>query len=276
MHQQTPNSTSFPPGQNPYVGEGERAQLAEREFAQRVINARPRVTILIIGACVAVYVMELLWAQGGTGRSLVDMGALVGTRVIAGEWWRLWSCTFLHAGVIHIGANMTALWSLGRQMEALLGSRRFLILYALCGLVGSLVCTVVEPRQPVVGASGAIWGLLGAMLGLALRPHGLIPPGIAMRMRRGLMQPLLINLGISLLPGISLMAHLGGGLTGLGLVFSGLVGGGLHDLSEVHGKGSWTSQWVSWVAIVLAVLMVVSMLIALYVGHPWAPNPPNI
>lgn len=88
----------------------------------------------------------------------------------AGEWYRLLTSMFLHEAIWHIGFNMLALWFLGAPLEAALGRLRFLVLYLLSGLAGgALTYVIADPAQPSLGASGAIFGLFGAMAVLVRR-----------------------------------------------------------------------------------------------------------
>ena len=118
----------------------------------------------------------LEWLGGGTEdeTTLTRLGALVPGRVLAGEWWRVATAMFLHYGPVHLALNMVALAALGRTIEATLGTRRFLLAYAVSGLGSMVVCTLgyaAAGREDfvVVGASGAIMGLVGAAAAIALR-----------------------------------------------------------------------------------------------------------
>jgi membrane associated rhomboid family serine protease len=126
--------------------------------------------------------------------------------VATGEWWRLITAAFLHFGLIHLGFNMLALLMFGAELERALGRGRFLTLYLVSALGGSTAVQLFAASNVLAaGASTAIYGLLGG-LGVVL---------VATRQSlRGLIQLLAINLFISLLPGLSLIGHLGGLVTG--------------------------------------------------------------
>ncbi len=248
-----------------------REARTEARFIQRLRSNRPMATMGIIAVCAAVFGLECLWADmGESSDGLINMGAMVGVAVRDGEWWRLWAATFLHIGVLHIVMNMMVLWSLGRQMEAIYGWRRFLILYALAGLAGSIPFLLVDQEVVCAGASGAIWGLLAGMYALTLRPQGLMPRGIAGRLRGRLVQPLIINLAISFLPGIGLFAHLGGGVAGFVIVFSGILGGEAEETPHFSNSVTWAGQWTTWAAAMLGTAMVISVAWAIWAGQPWA------
>ncbi|MGB4779871.1 rhomboid family intramembrane serine protease [Microbacterium sp.] len=129
--------------------------------------------------------------------------------------WRLVTVTLVHAGIWHVALNMLALWALGRSLEPLLGRWRFLTLYLLSALGGSVLTAILAPTTVVVGASGAVWGLLGAMFVIG-RHLGANVTAIAVILG--------LNLVITFLPGSSIawQAHIGGGLVGalIGVIFA--------------------------------------------------------
>jgi len=146
-----------------------------------------KVTRALIGINVAVYIAELATGGGVNGNqgaiyqdgALIANGvkyghALVGVPahthfaglvgVAHGEWWRLITAAFLHYGPIHLLLNMVALYWFGALLERRIGSGRFLMLYLVSGLAGSAGALLLDPTTPTVGASGAIFGILGAGL----------------------------------------------------------------------------------------------------------------
>lgn len=173
-------------------------------------RGRPVVTIALVALNLLVFVATVLQARGimdVTGSPLFNAWALAPGLVADGDWWRLLTNGFLHFGLIHIALNMIALWMLGQQLEPVLGRWRFLATYLISLLGGSAACMLFYPAdQGVAGASGAVFGLLGAFLVVLIR----------MRMPVSLILPtIFINVVISVVvPGISLLAHLGGALAG--------------------------------------------------------------
>jgi rhomboid protease GluP len=153
-------------------------------------------------------------------QEVLDDGALVPELVAEGEVWRLLSSMFLHSGFVHLALNMLSLYFLGSFVEAAFGRGRFLALYLLSGLSGGIAYLYFGVfGQPAVGASGAIFGLLGGILGYALRRG-------TFSWQNPLIRQLLILLAINLwlgfsIPNVSNTAHLGG-LAG-GLLFGFLV-----------------------------------------------------
>jgi membrane associated rhomboid family serine protease len=121
-----------------------------------------------------------------------------------GEWWRLITSGFLHANVLHIGSNMLALFFIGRALEPALGSLRLGVIYFVSLAAGSLGVIILEPGSLSIGASGAIFGLMGAFVMFA-RSRGISV------MQSGIGPVILLNLAITFtIPGISIGGHLGG------------------------------------------------------------------
>ena len=171
-------------------------------------------TKALIAVNVGVFLLAL--AGGGTlgspSGSVFEDGALFIARVSGfgeligladGEWWRLITSAFLHAGIIHLGMNMLALWWFGGALEAALGRGRFLLLYVVSGLAGSAGALLLSPEAVTVGASGAIFGMLGAALVLE-RQQIYVFGG-------GALGVIILNLAFTfLVPNISIGGHLGG------------------------------------------------------------------
>jgi membrane associated rhomboid family serine protease len=181
------------------------------------------VTRILIGINVAVFLAEL--AAGGTlngfGNELYYRGALYGPAVAAGDWWRLLTAAFLHAGPFHLGLNMLALWWLGAGLETRIGRGRYLLLYIVSGLAGSAGALLLTPTTPTVGASGAIFGIMGAALVLERQGTPIFAGSVV-----GL---LVVNLAITFAfrGSISVGGHLGG-----------LIGGALCTLAlSRFGRG---------------------------------------
>jgi len=163
------------------------------------------VTRTLIGINVGIYLIEL--ATGGTingvGSKIFDKGFLYGPYVAQGDWWRLVTAPFLHYGPIHLGFNMLFLYWVGTPVEQYLGRARFLLVYLVSGLAGSAGALVLTPNGVTVGASGAIFGILGAALVLE-RQGSYVLGGSAMGL-------IVINLVLSfVLSHISIGAHIGG------------------------------------------------------------------
>jgi membrane associated rhomboid family serine protease len=138
-------------------------------------SVRPNgVTLALIGINLAVVVLELAVGTNSslndfTNNSIFDHGVLYGPFVAHGDWWRLFTAMFLHANFLHIATNMYSLYFVGSILEQVIGRWRFLLLYFASGVAGSAGALVWSPNQPTVGASGAIFGILGALLVLERR-----------------------------------------------------------------------------------------------------------
>jgi len=191
-------------------------------------SAGLEVTKALIAVNVAVFLGLLLTGGAAlrvTGGPLIQFGALNGFAVADGDWWRIVTGGFLHAGVLHILFNMYILYILGTLLEPGIGRLRFGLIYGVSLLGGSLGAILLSPEATTVGASGAVFGLLGAAL-VGMRAQGINP------MQSGLGVMLLLNLGITfLIPGISIGGHLGGLAAGL------VVGWLLLDAPRRVGSG---------------------------------------
>jgi membrane associated rhomboid family serine protease len=209
---------------------------AARSTIRSFSSSGPVVTQTLIGINVAVFVLELLLGGtlNGVGSWIYEHGVLVARAqvlpggdiipglvdpslptigVAEGEWWRLISAAFLHYGPLHLGMNMLVLWFIGPPLEEYFGHGRYLLVYVVSGLAGSAGALIWSPNALTVGASGAIWGIMGAALVLEARRIWVFG-GQAMGL-------VVFNLLITfLIPGVSIGGHIGG-----------LVGGGLCALA---------------------------------------------
>ncbi len=165
----------------------------------------------------------LVFAAQWVGQSLLGAdvvlyyGAKINEALAAGEAWRLVTPVFLHANLLHIAVNMYSLYALGPAVERFFGRGRFLAVYLLAGISGVLLSLVMSPN-PSVGASGAIFGLLGALAAFLYLHRATFGQLGAMQLRQ-LVFVALINLGLGLSPGIDNWGHVGGLLAGAGLAW---------------------------------------------------------
>ena len=171
------------------------------------------VTKVLIAINVLVYLAEIGSGSGaatgvGSG-SVIDRFALDGPDVANGGWWRLLTAGFLHAGILHLGLNMLILWLVGSPLEEMLGRGRYVLLYFVSLLAGSAGALLQAPLVQTVGASGAIFGLFGALLVLEYFATGQIVGGQAFGL-------IVINLIFSFtFSGISWGGHIGGLVGGI-------------------------------------------------------------
>jgi rhomboid protease GluP len=190
-------------------------------------------TRLLLIVIVSVFVVEVVKSRGDVlsvglsvngarvGLTLVDMGALVPPLVAAGQWWRLLTSMFLHLSLVHIAFNAYALWLLGTLIEPSFGRVRFLLIFLISGFLGS-VASYVYGEAGGVGASGAIFGLLGALVAYNLRRRN---SALAQAQLRWAATLLILNAVLALgIRQIDWRAHLGGFLAGLaaGVVLEGV------------------------------------------------------
>ena len=170
---------------------------------------RTPVTTPLLIAIAAGYVLQIV-----SGDALTAAGANFGPAIRAGEYWRLVTSMFLHGGLLHLALNGWALFQLGSLLELLMGPRRMLLVYFVTGIAGSLASATFT-QKPSVGASGAIFGLLGALIAFLLRRRGaLTPQGKSILMQLVGWAVINVVFGFSE-PGIDNSAHLGGGAAGL-------------------------------------------------------------
>jgi rhomboid protease GluP len=180
--------------------------------AVRVTPAIVAANILVFGLMVARGVPPL----GPTAEDLFNWGATFGPAVaLDGEWWRLLTSAFVHVGAIHIALNMYVLWGAGPLTERIYGHAAFLVLYVLAAIGGSLASVLWSPLAVSAGASGAIFGVYGALLAFTHAAHHALPPPVVASLRRGIIMFVVYNIIFGLtIPNISNSAHLGGFATG--------------------------------------------------------------
>ena len=189
-------------------------------------TSRAPVTYTLIAINVVIYLIGA--SQGGgfgnPGGSLYSKLWLDAPQLHGGGWWRLVTTMFLHASILHIAFNMFALWVIGRPVEQYLGTVRYIGLYFVSGLAGSAGALLQTPGV-TVGASGAIFGILGAMLIIEWQVTGSLAGQAA--------SLIAINLVISFaIPGISWGGHVGG-----------LIGGILVMLAYAHWGDRGRAQY---------------------------------
>jgi len=169
----------------------------------------------------------------------------------AGQWWRLVSPMWLHAGVIHFASNMYMLRQMGFDLERGIGTLRFALLYMLCGVFSMMYSALLAPGSVTVGASGALFGILGALLGeLCANCHLLNCKQLAKAYCQ-IGFTLAINLGIGLLPFIDNFAHISGCLSGFLLGYFLILHSDQHGLRfrQVCMGGATLTLWAAFVVV---------------------------
>ncbi|MBQ4310152.1 MAG: rhomboid family intramembrane serine protease [Oscillospiraceae bacterium] len=175
---------------------------------------RAPVTFIIIGINLIIFILETMAGGSTSTRVAVSFGAQATPLLAAGQYWRLFTAMFLHFGITHLACNMISLYNLGPALERLYGRGRYIAVYLFSGLAGNFCTWFIELLREdyalSAGASGAIFGLFGAYIALALIP--------AMRERisvRGIVITLVLNLAYGLTyPSVNMVAHLGGLVAG--------------------------------------------------------------
>jgi membrane associated rhomboid family serine protease len=205
----------------------------------RSMGAEPTATYVLIAINVIMFLAEQLARGSGDNQVILRLATLgfgfdssgnaIG--VSQGEYWRLITGGFLHdvsspvRMVLHIGFNMYLLWVLGRMLEPALGHVRFVALYLASLLAGSFGAILVQPGAATIGASGAVFGLMGATF-LLQRSRGINP------MQSGIGGLIVLNLVLQFaIPGVSWGAHVGG------LIGGGIAGWGMEQLSARQVRG---------------------------------------
>jgi membrane associated rhomboid family serine protease len=193
---------------------GQRTKVTTAAAVRAGGATEPYVTYALIVLCVLAFVGEMAGGAGlGFGRAggtFVEKGALFGPAIeFRDEYWRLITSGFLHAGFLHIAFNMYLLWYLGRLLEPALGHVRFAAIYLTSLLAGSFGALLLAPNTVTIGASGAVFGLMGAaVVEFRRRGIGFLESGIGIL--------ILFNLGLSfIIPGIAIGGHIGGLIGGV-------------------------------------------------------------
>ncbi|MBT9259602.1 MAG: rhomboid family intramembrane serine protease [Clostridiales bacterium] len=209
----------------------------------------PWVTGTLVVLLVAIWI--LLELNGGSTnlQVLIRAGAQENVLIRAGQWWRLITPIFLHFGLLHLAFNALALWFAGSAVETMFGHLRFLAIFFLAGIGGSLTELLFDPRPHLitVGASGAIFGLLGALVYLATLPFG------RGEFRRSVLLAIALGLAYGFVPGsdINNYVHAGGLVTGLAVAAT---------LGVPGYPGQETRRGLGLILVTLLVWLVISRL----------------
>ena len=190
------------------------------------LDRTPYVTWLLLGANIVLFLVTELLGGSTAIDVLIRLGAMESWLIASGEYWRLFSAMFLHSGLIHLGFNVIGLLIFGQQLERLYGPARFLVIYILGGLAGSVASYAfnlsVTQYAIGVGASGAVFGILGALTAFFLSNRDKLGK-MGRQTLVGLLLLAAVNLAVGfIIPGIDNFAHLGGFAGGLllGMAYS--------------------------------------------------------
>lgn len=211
-------------------------------------------TYTLIACSSIVYLFSALFSQNLIDmelQTLVDLGALYGPlTVLKGEWWRLFTAMFLHGGMTHLLMNMFSLYLIGRGAEVYFDTKSYLSIYFFSGLIGGLVSLYMHPLSVGVGASGAIFGIFGALAGFFLAHREKIA-SYTKAFMKDFTIIIVINLVIGLsIPSIDVSAHIGG-------LIVGFIGGFV------------LSKNPKWILVYSAVMLLVILAIISYLPHQY-------
>jgi rhomboid protease GluP len=161
----------------PLCGEAIRSPRSQARLMGGILPVPSTASSVIVGATIAMYAFSLYLTQKSAdpsqlgsfgdidGRVLIRLGAKFGPLILAGELWRLVTPIFLHAGLLHIGMNLWCLFDLGPRVEAMFSTTKFIVFYLFTGVTGFIFSMVWRPYGTSIGASGAVLGLIGVLLG---------------------------------------------------------------------------------------------------------------
>jgi membrane associated rhomboid family serine protease len=218
------------------------AERSEFDATLQKLTPKPYVTPALIAANSIMFLIAL--ALGGgllvpNPDVLIGLGTDYTPLTLGGQWWRLLTSVFLHFGLLHLAFNMWALYVNGRLAERIFGSVRYLVIYLVAGVTGSLASLLWHPLVNGAGASGAIFGVLGALLAFFIKKEGGVPASVTKAQLRIAM----VFVAYSLLNGaryrgIDNAAHIGGLIGGflLGYLLS-------RPLTADRDTQPWTRQW---------------------------------
>lgn len=198
--------------------------MKNKEESEKVRNIfvpkTPIVTYILIGLCVLMFLVTTFLGYGSTDAStLIFYGAFYKPYILDGEWYRLLTSAFLHIGIIHLLVNMYSLYVIGPHIENYYGKLKYVFIYLFSAIFGGLLSMIFVGDTISAGASGAIFGLLGAFLYFGYHYRNVLGDVL----RRQIVPIILINLAIGFsISGINNAAHVGG-LIG-GVIISAILG----------------------------------------------------
>ena len=212
-----------------------------------------QVTALLLAINILAFLVDMV-----SGHNLSLWGANIGPYTLSGQYWRLFTAGFLHADIIHIAFNMWCLWSLGRLSERLFGKWQTFAIYMVTGVGGALLSIAYKPERAELGASGAIFGLVGAVLAGVKFGDFNISTGEKRAIASSVVTFAVINFMLGMSGNIDNMCHFGGFVTGLLiglpmgafarrnkilqvftlLITSAVLAAGARELVQTHGAGA--------------------------------------
>lgn len=212
----------------------------------------PTLLVMIVGLWLFAWLYGMLHLVDGQGlktgifkaeQLTFYTGMKINPYIWEGNWWRLMSSTFVHMDLMHIGFNAYGLYSIGPLIEKFYGRTRFLVLYLGTGLFASLA-SLFFSANPSGGASGAIYGLVGAMLVFGYKYRGDLPERVSKSLTQGMLPWVIFGIGIGFVGGINMdnAAHVGGLVSGV------LFASGMRARTNPGRRERWTDHTMKFVA----------------------------
>lgn len=228
-------------------------ELPPAEIRMNTPTVKPRVTFILMGICIVVYLLQMISQYALGGDLPLALGAKINSYILAGQVWRLITPMFLHGSILHIAFNMYALYAIGLALEQQYGYARYLALFLLSGFAGNVVSFLFTTNASV-GSSTAIFGLLAAQ-GVFVWQNRRFFGDRAKSILINTVTIAGINLALGLTPGIDNWGHLGGLLGGV--IFAALAGPlwglqGSYPVFSLVDKRPLAQKWLG----VLAVLAI--------------------
>src|SRR5437867_4640327 len=162
------------------------------DFLQAVWARRSTYTYIFFALNILVFLLMALAGGSTNEATLMAFGVKSNAEIAKGQWWRFITPIFIHIGLLHLFFNSYALWIVGPQVEKLYGGARFFILYVVTGIAGVLGSYWRHPESVSAGASGAIFGLFGALLVFGFKYRNSIPPFFQKAVGRGVLPVIVI------------------------------------------------------------------------------------
>ncbi len=223
----------------------------------------------IVGAAIGLlFGLQVLWGGPGSEPLLARMGALHGPSVLEGQLWRLASGALLHTGAAHLATNLVVLIAVGRPVERLLGTARWLLLFV-GSILGGSVASLIAAPELAVGASGGLLGLLAGAVVLAFTRSDGLPDRTRLLLRWGTLLALGVTVAQSFQPGVDMAAHLGGAVAG------GLIVAAPPMRPPTLGAPPSEEQRIG--AAFAAIVLTLAPLLGVFAGRGWAVmDPPTL
>jgi rhomboid protease GluP len=221
----------------------------DMDFLRAFWTRRATVTYVLFGLNILIFALMTLSGGSTNESTLMAFGVKSNLHIDNGEIWRMVTPVFIHIGLLHIFFNSYAIWIVGPQVEKLYGGARFTIIYIVTGIAGVAGSYWYHPESISAGASGALFGLFGALLVFGFRYRSSIPPMFQKAVGKGVFPVIAINLVIGyVIPGIDNSAHVAG-------LISGALLAAVIPFKE---PGSTTSSLFKFIQVVLAIVVLLS------------------